>query len=310
LEPRWVIVANELAVAKGHRYFESFISIVFTFIASRNCKKLYMKNRLLLPILFIFFISLSCTRNAITGRSQLSLVSESEVQKMAITEYSKFLSQSKVVDTAGSADAEMVVRVGQRIANAITEYYKEKGLSNTLTGYKWEFNLVSSKEVNAWCMPGGKVVVYTGILKITQNEAALAVVLGHEITHAVAGHGRERMSQGMLAQGIQVAGNVALGSNPQTVSIFNSVYGPSAQVGVLLPNSRKQELEADHYGLIFAAMAGYDPHEAVPFWQRMAQLGGSKPPAFLSDHPADEERIKKIQELMPEALKYYKPPTQ
>jgi len=267
-----------------------------------------MKNKALLLILSIFIVAISCTHNAITGRNQLSLVSEPQVQDMAKTEYRQFLSKNKVVNTASSADAEMVVRVGTRIANAITQYYKEKGVSsNALDGYKWEFNLVESKEVNAWCMPGGKVVVYTGILPVTQNEASLAVVLGHEITHAVAGHGRERMSEALLAQGIQVAGNVALGSDPKAVNIFNNVYGPTAQVGVLLPNSRKQELEADHYGLIFAAMAGYDPREAIPFWQRMANLGGSKPPVFLSDHPADEERIQKLQELMPEALKYYKP---
>jgi len=251
--------------------------------------------------------TVACSKNTITGRSQLNLISEAEVEKMSTTEYSQFLTKSKVVSNAGSKDAEMVKRVGTRIANAITEYYKTKGLSNELAGYKWEFNLVDSKEVNAWCMPGGKVVVYTGILPITQNEAALAVVLGHEITHAVAGHGRERMSQAMLAQGIQVAGNVALGNDPKAVNIFNNVYGPGAQLGVLLPNSRKQELEADHYGLIFAAMAGYDPREAIPFWQRMAKLGGEKPPVFLSDHPADEDRIKKLQDLMPEALTYYKP---
>lgn len=250
--------------------------------------------------------TVACSKNTITGRSQLNLISEAEVEKMSTTEYSQFLTKSKVVSNAGSKDAEMVKRVGTRIANAITEYYKTKGLSNELAGYKWEFNLVDSKEVNAWCMPGGKVVVYTGILPITQNEAALAVVLGHEITHAVAGHGRERMSQAMLAQGIQVAGNVALGNDPKAVNIFNNVYGPGAQLGVLLPNSRKQELEADHYGLIFAAMAGYDPREAIPFWQRMAKLGGEKPPVFLSDHPADEDRIKKLQDLMPEALTYYK----
>ena len=251
--------------------------------------------------------TVACSKNTITGRSQLNLISEAEVEKMSTTEYSQFLTKSKVVSNAGSKDAEMVKRVGTHIANAITEYYKTKGLSNELAGYKWEFNLVDSKEVNAWCMPGGKVVVYTGILPITQNEAALAVVLGHEITHAVAGHGRERMSQAMLAQGIQVAGNVALGNDPKAVNIFNNVYGPGAQLGVLLPNSRKQELEADHYGLIFAAMAGYDPREAIPFWQRMAKLGGEKPPVFLSDHPADEDRIKKLQDLMPEALTYYKP---
>jgi predicted Zn-dependent protease len=270
-------------------------------------KKSLMKNKPLLLILPILFVVIGCTHNAITGRNQLSLIPESQVQNMAKTEYTQFLSQNKVVNKATNNDAEMVVRVGTRIENAITEYYKEKGVTNALEGYKWEFNLVESKEINAWCMPGGKVVVYTGILPVTQNETALAIVLGHEITHAVAGHGRERMSQALLAQGIQVAGNVALGNDPKTVNIFNNVYGPTAQVGVLLPNSRKQEIEADHYGLIFAAMAGYDPREAIPFWQRMAKLGGSKPPVFLSDHPADEERINKLQELMPEALKYYKP---
>jgi predicted Zn-dependent protease len=175
-----------------------------------------------------------------------------------------------------------------------------------LKDYKWEFNLVESKEVNAWCMPGGKVVVYTGILPLTQNENALAIVLGHEITHAVAGHGSERMSQQLLAEGIQVAGDVALGSNPKAVDVFNQVYGPGTQLAILLPYSRKQELEADHFGLIFAAMAGYNPQEAIPFWTRMASMGGEKPPVFLSDHPADQDRIEKLKGWMPEALKYYK----
>lgn len=255
-------------------------------------------------------LSMSCAKNGITGRSQLSLVSEKELETTAIGQYQSFLSTNKVVSSSTNKDAEMVKRVGTRIANAITEYYASKGLGSELKDYKWEFNLVDNKEVNAWCMPGGKVVVYTGILPVTQNEAALAIVLGHEITHAVAGHGRERMSQAMVAQGLQIAGNVALSNDPQAVSIFNSVYGPGAQVGVLLPNSRKQELEADHYGLIFAAMAGYNPEEAIPFWQRMAKLSGANgSPAFLSDHPSDEDRIKKLQGLMPEALKYYKPIT-
>jgi predicted Zn-dependent protease len=266
-----------------------------------------MRVKILAITFLTVFIGVACSKNTITGRNQLALVSEEQVESMAVTEYKQFLSQNKVVSNAGNKDAAMVKRVGTRIANAITEYYKTKGLTNELANYKWEFNLVDSKEVNAWCMPGGKVVVYTGILPITQNEAALAVVLGHEITHAVAGHGRERMSQGLLAQGLQVAGNVALGKNPQAVNIFNNVYGPAAQVGVLLPNSRNQEFEADHYGLIFAAMAGYNPQEAVPFWQRMAKMGGAKPPVFLSSHPADQDRIKKLEELMPEALTYYKP---
>lgn len=265
-----------------------------------------MRYAFVLLAAFVVLI-VSCTHNAITGRNQLSLVSESDAQSLALTEYSKFLKENKVVP-ASDDRAQMVKRVGSRIAEAITKYYTEKGQASALAGYKWEFNLVDSKEVNAWCMPGGKVVVYTGLLPVTQNETALAIVLGHEITHAVAGHGRERMSQQLLAQGVQVAGNVALGNNTKAVNIFNTVYAPTAQVGVLLPNSRNQEYEADHYGLDFAAMAGYDPREAIPFWTRMMNLSknSSKPPIFLSDHPADEDRIKKLQEYMPEALSYYK----
>jgi len=265
-----------------------------------------MKIFALIASVVLLFVC--CTHNAITGRSQLSLVSEADAQSLALTEYSKFLAENKVVPAADK-NTQMVKRVGSRIAEAITKYYQQKGQSDALAGYKWEFNLVDSKEVNAWCMPGGKVVVYTGLLPVTQNETALAIVLGHEITHAVAGHGRERMSQQLLAQGIQVAGNVALGTNAKAVNIFNTVYAPTAQVGVLLPNSRNQEYEADHYGLLFAAMAGYNPQEAIPFWTRMMELSknSSKPPIFLSDHPADEDRIKKLQEYMPEAMKLYKP---
>lgn len=266
-----------------------------------------MKGKLLAAYFVISTILFACTQNAITGRSQLSLVSEDQLEQTAKTQYKQFLSQNKVLTNPSNKDVEMVKRVGNRIANAINEYYQQKGLGNELSGYKWEFNLVDSKEINAWCMPGGKVVVYTGLLNVTQNEAALAIVLGHEITHAVAGHGRERMSEVMLAQGIQFAGNIALSKNPKTVDIFNGIYGPAAQVGVLLPNSRSQELEADHYGLIFAAMAGYNPQEAIPFWERMEKLGGPKPPVFLSDHPADADRIAKLKELMPEAMTFYKP---
>ena len=263
--------------------------------------------------LFILFISFSlfitgCTTNAITGRKQLSLVSESSLQQEAVSQYQSFLSQNKVVSSAASKDAEMVKRVGSRIAAAITKYYSDKGLSNELEGYKWEFNLIDNKEVNAWCMPGGKVVVYTGLLPVAQNEAALAIVMGHEITHAVAHHGQERISQALLAQGVGVTGDIFTSGNAQANNIFKSIYVPGAQIGVLLPNSRNQEYEADHYGLIFAAMAGYNPREAVPFWTRMANLnGGAKNPEILSDHPLDSKRIQKIQGYMNEALKYYKP---
>ena len=247
----------------------------------------------------------ACSRNTITGRNQLSLVSDEQVQAMALVQYKEFLNTNTVIPS-GSQE-EMVKRVGNRIAVAITQYYKDHGNPEALNGYNWEFNLIQNKEVNAWCMPGGKVVVYTGILPVTQTEAALAIVMGHEITHAVAGHGKERLSQQLLAQGIEVAGDIALSRDPKAVNVFNQIYAPSAQLGVLLPNSRKQEFEADHYGLIFAAMAGYDPREAIPFWTRMASLGGdNKPPVFLSDHPADADRIAQMQSLMPEALKYYK----
>lgn len=266
-----------------------------------------MKKNLLFVATVSIFVA--CSTNAVTGRKQLSLFGEATLQQQALTEYQSFLSQNKVVNSVSNKDAEMVKRVGTRIAKAITDYYTQKGLASELNGYKWEFNLVDSKEVNAWCMPGGKVVVYTGLLGITQNEAALAVVMGHEITHAVAHHGNERMSQGAVAQGLEIVGNIATANNPKYNSLFTSVFAPGAQIAFLLPNSRNQEYEADHFGLNFAAMAGYNPNEAVPFWQRMAAAAASsqKPPEFLSTHPADENRIARLKELMPEALSYYKP---
>ena len=264
-------------------------------------------KKIFTSVIIVALFAVACSRNAVTGRNQLALLSESQLQQMALTEHRTFLSQNKVVSSSENRDAEMVRRVGSRIASAITTYYSKQGKGDILSGYQWEFNLVDSKEVNAWCMPGGKVVVYTGLLPVTQNEAALAVVLGHEITHAVAGHGNERMSQGMVAQGLGVAGNILTSGNAKVNNIFNNVYGPGAQVGVLLPNSRKQEYEADHFGLIFSAMAGYNPREAIPFWQRMAQSGGQKPPEFLATHPSDENRIAQLQSYMDEALKYYKP---
>lgn len=266
-------------------------------------------KKIFLPVVAMAFFVSSCTTNAITGRKQLALVSESDLQQEAVTQYKSFLSENKVVSTSTNKDAEMVRRVGTRIAKAITDYYSQKGLSNELQGYNWEFNLVQSAEVNAWCMPGGKVVVYTGLLNVTQNEAALAVVLGHEIAHAVLRHGQERMSQALTAEGLGSLTDVFTQGNPKVNAIFNAVYAPGAQVGVLLPNSRKQELEADHYGLIFAAMAGYNPNEAIPFWKRMAALnqGGQQTPEILSTHPADDKRIQALEGYIQEALKYYKP---
>jgi len=228
---------------------------------------------------------------------------------MAAGEYKTFLSQNKVVSFSVSKDAEMVRRIGHRITAAITEYYTSKGQQNILDGYEWEYNLVDSKEVNAWCMPGGKIVVYTGLLPITQNEAALAVVMGHEITHALAKHGNERMSDAMLQQLGGVALSVALSSkSAETQDIFMTAYGVGSNLAVVLPFSRRDEYEADQFGLNFAAMAGYNPQEAIPLWQRMEKASsGSKPPEFLSTHPSEGNRIQRLQKQMPEALKLYKP---
>jgi predicted Zn-dependent protease len=261
----------------------------------------------LLPLAFII---LSCHRNPITGRSQLSLVSENEVQAMALTEYKEFIETNKVVNS--TKDAESVKRVGNRIITAITQYYQQNGLSKELTGYKWEINLVDSKEVNAWCMPGGKIVVYTGLLKVTQTDAALAVVMGHEIAHALARHGSERMSQSLVQEMGGVALSVAVANKPtETQNLFMSAYGVGSQVGVILPFSRKNELEADKLGLQFSALAGYNPREAITFWKRMAAASAAstqQTPEFLSTHPADETRIKQLEGIMNEIIaKYYKP---
>lgn len=249
-----------------------------------------------------------CALNLVTGRKQLSLVPESELQLMATSQYKTFLAEHKVLTSGSSAEAAMVDRVGARIANAITTYYNNQGKSSILEGYNWEFNTVESKEVNAWCMPGGKVVVYTGLLPITQNETALAIVVGHEIAHSIAKHGNERMSQAMVQQLGGVALEVAIAQKPkETQDLFMMSYGIGSQVGAMLPWSRNQETEADKFGLIFAAMAGYDPREALPFWRRMSAAGGAKPPEFLSTHPSDETRLRKLNQFMPEALKYYTP---
>lgn len=263
-------------------------------------------------ILTLFVVAatvVSCSTNQITGRNQLRLVPEDQLNQMAQQEYQTFLSQSRVVSPSADKDASMVRRVGDRVASAITQYFRSKG--QNLEGYQWQFNLVADNAANAWAMPGGKVVVFTGLLPITQNEAALAVVMGHEIAHAVLGHGNERMSQGLMQQMGGLALSVALSNKPAaTQNLFMQAYGVGSQVGVLLPFSRKQELEADRYGLIFAAMAGYNPREAIPLWQRMeAASNGQKPPEFLSTHPTEGRRIEELQKYMPEALQYYKPGT-
>ena len=257
----------------------------------------------------------ACASVPITGRKQFLLVSDDEMNSMALTSYKQFLDTNKVISPT-TQQAAMVKKVGDKIAKAAQQYFEQTGNPNYLQGYQWQTELVQSSEVNAWCMPGGKMVVYTGILPVTQNEAGLAVVMGHEVSHAIAKHGAERMSQGMIAQGLLAAGQVGLGvamkDKPQaTQSLWNNVFGVAAPMGAqvtLLANGRGQESEADHLGLIFMSMAGYDPNEAVSFWGRMAKLGsGSKPPKILSTHPTDEQRIADIKSILPEAMKYYKP---
>jgi len=246
----------------------------------------------------------ACSKAPITGRSQLHLVPDSEMIAMADQQYDDFLKQNKL--STDKAATDQVKRVGGRIAKAVETYLTQHNMADEVKKYSWEFSLVESKEVNAWCMPGGKVVVYTGILPITKDDTGLAVVLGHEIAHAVANHGSERMSQGLLAQMGGVALSAALAKSPaQTQQLAMAAYGAGAEVGVLLPFGRTQESEADHLGLIFMAMAGYNPDEAVTFWERMSASGGEKPPEFLSTHPSDQHRIADIKKLLPEAHKYY-----
>ncbi|HAI82072.1 MAG TPA: peptidase M48 [Chitinophagaceae bacterium] len=268
-------------------------------------------KRFFIGALGIAALVIACSKNPITGRSQLALVKEGEIQTLAADQYKQFLATNKVIPTSsGNKDAIMVARVGNKLVQAINKYYTEQGLSKELEGYQWEINLVDSKDVNAWCMPGGKIVVYTGILPVTQNEAALAVVMGHEIAHALAKHGAERMSQGLIQQTGGVVLAAALNSKPaETQQLFMQAYGVGSNVGFMLPFSRKNELEADKFGLMFSSLAGYDPREAIPFWERMAKLGGGqKPPELLSTHPADATRIEQLQAIMPVTLeKYYRP---
>jgi len=248
---------------------------------------------------------MACSTVPITGRRQLDLIPQSTMLSMSFEQYSAFLKENPVSkDPVATA---MVERVGRRIQKAVETYFAQKKLSSQLQGYAWEFHLVESNEVNAWCMPGGKVVVYTGILPYTKDENGLAVVMGHEIAHAVARHGNERMSQALLAEMGGMALSKALEEKPEkTQMLWMAAFGIGAQLGVLLPYSRLHESEADYLGLIFMAMAGYDPNGAVEFWKRMASSGGAKPPELLSTHPSDETRIRKIRSAIPEAMEYYK----
>jgi predicted Zn-dependent protease len=262
--------------------------------------------KIFIPIILLAITFYYCSTVPITGRSQLHLISSADLNALSFQEYSEFLKQNKLSTDVQSTN--MVKGVGLKIQKAVEKYFAEHNLSNELNGYAWEFNLIESPEVNAWCMPGGKVVIYSGILPVTQNETGLAVVMGHEIAHALAQHGAERMSQGLMQELGGVALSVAIQNEPETTqNIFMTAYGLGSTVGVILPFSRTQESEADRIGLIAMAMASYNPNAALDFWTRMAQSkSGGSPPEFLSTHPSDQTRIANLKEYLPEAMEYYK----
>lgn len=248
----------------------------------------------------------------ITGRKTRLLVDDAQVLSLSSQQYQDYMKGAKLSNNQNNT--AMVKRVGQRLATAVETYLKNNGYANELQNFKWEFNLVADKQVNAFCMPGGKIVVYEGILPVTQDETGLAIVLGHEIAHAVAKHSAEQLSKQMRQQYAAQIGGTVLSQVASAKGLSNtaSLIDMAGQIGFKFANlkySRDNETEADHLGLIFAAMAGYDPQLAIPFWQRMSQLsGGSNKSELFSDHPSDEKRLAALQKLMPEAVKYYTPP--
>ncbi len=258
-------------------------------------------------IFFLIIISFfsGCAEVPLTQRKSLRLVPQSQMTAMSFQQYDKVLKESKLCTDRKKVN--MVRRVGNRIAGAAGEFLRDSGLEAEIKNYNWEFNLIEDdKTVNAWCMPGGKVAVYTGILPITRNENGLAVVMGHEIAHAIARHGNERMSQSLVASMGGMALAVALKEKPsKTRQLYMAAFGMGASVGFLLPYSRVHESEADRIGLTLMARAGYDPRGAVPFWERMNKKGGTRPPEFLSTHPAPASRIADLKIHINEALPYY-----
>ena len=271
-----------------------------------------MKNVRVILWVVLTAICVSCgttSRVPITGRKQHLIVSDQQILSLSSQQYQEYMKTAKI--STNAQNTAMVKRVGQRLATAVVDYLKANGLGDEVSQYQWEFNLVQNNSVNAFCMPGGKIVVYEGILPVTRDEASLAVVLGHEIAHAVAKHSAERISNDYRQQyGIQILGGVAqaAGVSTELQQLGAGVIGIGAQAWSS-GFSRSQESEADHIGLIFAAMAGYDPQVAVAFWQRMSSATGGGSSSIFSDHPSDAKRIKQIQKWMPEVLPYYKPAT-
>jgi len=248
----------------------------------------------------IVMLMLSCATNPFTGKKTMAFVGNDQLFPSAFAQYNQVLTENKVIK--GTSDADMITRVGQRIAIAAKRYLDANGFHGYLDEYKWEYSLIESEQVNAWCMPGGKIAFYTGILPIAQNETGVAAIMGHEVAHALANHGQQRMSAAYLQQGVAVAGNVAL-ANDENIGIYNQAFGIASSVGGMLPFSRSHETEADKIGIYLMAIAGYNPEEASILWQRMkANSGGEAPPEFLSTHPSNDSRIQNLKALVPNAI--------
>lgn len=258
-------------------------------------------------IFFLLFASVltSCSKVLLTGRKQLLLVSDSEILSSSLVSYKQFI--DSVPASKDKANTALVKKVGTKMSAVVEAYLKANGMEAEVANFAWEFNLVKDASVNAFCMPGGKVVVFEGILPVTKTEVGMAVVLGHEIAHAIAKHSNERASQQMVMQyGSSITDALLAGKSAATRSTISTIYGIGSQYGVMLPYSRKQELEADRLGLIFLAMAGYDPHESITFWERMSANSANAPMEFMSTHPSDANRIAQLKKILPEALQYYK----
>jgi len=261
------------------------------------------KSVIIISLVIIALVIAACSTVPLTGRRQLNIIPTSTMLSMSFQQYDDFVKTNKVAEKG--SQAAMVERVGQKLAKAAEDYLIEKKLKSEIKNFDWEFKLIDSEEINAWCMPGGKIVVYTGILPLTENEAGLAVVVGHEIAHALAKHGNERMSQGLMAQFGGMALAKAVEEKPEaTQQMWMAAFGLGAQFGMMLPYSRLHEYEADELGLVLMTKAGYNPQEAVTFWERMSKMGGEKPPEFMSTHPADDKRVANLKKLQSKMEKY------
>lgn len=260
-----------------------------------------MKKGALFCVMLTVFLIISCATNPVTGKKTMALVPNSEIFASSFSQYGEFLKTNKVI--TGTTDAKRVESVGMKIKAAAEKLLTARGTISQLKGYSWEYKLVESKELNAWCMPGGKIVFYSGILPVCKDDAGMATVMGHEVAHALANHGQQRMSAGLIQQlGAVGVGVASGGQSAETQALIMQAYGVGSQVGGMLPFSRSHESEADEIGLTLMAIAGYNPDNSVAFWERMsAKSGGGAPPEILSTHPSDATRIANLKKLIPKA---------